>query len=334
MLAKEIELEKVKAEHASATPYSSSTTDVKAKIPKLPPFNEQRDNMDAYLKRFERFAESAGWDHDRWATNLSALLQGTALDVYSRLSSTEAVDYDILRESLLKRFQLTEEGFRLKFRKSTPEKGETASQFATRINNYLTRWMDLGKVDETYEGIRDLFLREQFMNSVHKNLQVFLKEHKVKSVHEMAELAEQYHEAHGSLSEMNTPKSEVEVDNLSSSNNQTVLRDRDHKAYPTKERFCYFCHSSGHYVRDCPKKMNSRPKTAGLVDRGRGRCSSGWNISGRGRGRYQNESSDWSGKNISSTDDTSPKSAVSCILPEEGTHECCFIDNKVVKVWA
>ena len=64
MLAKEIELEKVKAEHASSTPYSSSTTYVKAKIPKLPPFNEQRDNMDAYLKRFERFAESAGWNRD------------------------------------------------------------------------------------------------------------------------------------------------------------------------------------------------------------------------------------------------------------------------------
>ena len=75
--------------------------------------------------------------------------------------------------------------------------------------------------------------------------------------------------------------------------------------------------------------MNSRPKTAGLVDRGRGRGSSGWNISGRGRGHYQNESSDWSGKNNRSTDDNSPKSAASCILPEEGTHECCFIDNKV-----
>ena len=173
MLAKEIELEKFKEELASATLYSSSTTDVKAKIPKLPPFNDQRDNMDAYLKRFERFAKSADWDHDSWAANLSALLQGTALDVYSRLSGIEAINYEILRESLLKRFQLTEEGFRLKFRKSTPEKGETASQFATRINNYLTRLMDLAMVDETYEGIRDLFLREQFMNSVNKNLQVF-----------------------------------------------------------------------------------------------------------------------------------------------------------------
>ena len=65
--------------------------------------------------------------------------------------------------------------------------------------------MDLAKVEKTYEGIRDLFLREQFMNSVNKNLQVFLKEHKVKSIAEMAELAEQYHTARGSFSEMNTP---------------------------------------------------------------------------------------------------------------------------------
>lgn len=61
--------------------------------------------MDAYLKRFEGFAESAEWDRSCWAINLSALLQGTALDVYSRLSSSEALDYGIL----LKRFHFTEE---------------------------------------------------------------------------------------------------------------------------------------------------------------------------------------------------------------------------------
>ena len=111
------------------------------------------------------------------------------------------------------------------------------------------------------------------MNSVNKSLQVFLKEHKVKSIAEMAELAEQYHEAHGSFSQTNTPK--LEVDYVSSSANQTVPRDLDHKAYTTKERFCYLCHSSDHFIRTCPKKMNSRPKTVGVVDRGRGKGSSG-----------------------------------------------------------
>ena len=95
--------------------------------------------MDAYLKRFERFATSAEWPKKEWATNLSALLQGKALDVYSRLFSTEALDYDKLCEALLKHYQLTEEGFRQKFRTSKQESGETAGQFAVRLSNYLSR---------------------------------------------------------------------------------------------------------------------------------------------------------------------------------------------------
>ena len=72
--------------------------------------------------------------------------------------------------------------------------------------------MDLAKRDEIYVGIRDLFVCEQFMNSVNKNLQVFLKEHKVKSIAVMEEVAKQYHKAHDSFSETNAPKSEVDYD--------------------------------------------------------------------------------------------------------------------------
>ena len=70
---------------------SSSQKDIikhqngRAKIPKRPPFNEKSDNMDAYLKRFERFAENAWWNKENWAKNLSALVQGKAFKVYSRL---------------------------------------------------------------------------------------------------------------------------------------------------------------------------------------------------------------------------------------------------------
>lgn len=119
--------------------------------------------MDAYLKRFERFAEYVGWEKSNWATNLSALMQGKALDVYSRLSPTDSLNYDKLKDALLKRFQLTEEGFRSKFRSSKPEVGETSSQFVVRLKDYLSSWMDLAKVTQDYDGLRDLILREQFM---------------------------------------------------------------------------------------------------------------------------------------------------------------------------
>ena len=80
------------------------------------------------------------------------MLQGKALDVYSRLSSVDAVNYDALKDALLTRYQLTEEGFRVKFRTSRQESGETASQFVVRLSNYLSRWMELGKVSEDFGG--------------------------------------------------------------------------------------------------------------------------------------------------------------------------------------
>ena len=101
--------------------------------------------MDAYLKRFEKFANNAKWPAEEWATNLSTLLQGKALEVYSRLSTEDANDHEKLCEALLKRYQLTEEGFRQKFRNSKQEIGETAGQFVIRLSNYLVRYMELEK---------------------------------------------------------------------------------------------------------------------------------------------------------------------------------------------
>lgn len=109
------------------------------------------------------------------AINLSALLTGKALEVYFRLTSAEADEYDTVKDSLLKRYQLTEEGFRQTFRDSKPEKGDTSSQFVSRLQSYLGRWMKLGNVAETFEGIKDLFLREQFLEVCNKNLTLFLK---------------------------------------------------------------------------------------------------------------------------------------------------------------
>ena len=87
ILEKQIELEKVNK--LGVTGMGDKSQEVKAEIPKLPPFNEVRDSLDAYLKRFERFAVNAVWDRNEWATSLSTLVQGKALDVYSRLSPSE-----------------------------------------------------------------------------------------------------------------------------------------------------------------------------------------------------------------------------------------------------
>ena len=51
-----------------------------------------------------------------WASYLSALLKGRALNVYDRLSTEDEADYDKLKDTLLKNFDMTERGFKKKFR--------------------------------------------------------------------------------------------------------------------------------------------------------------------------------------------------------------------------
>ena len=202
--------------------------------------------MDSDLKSFERFAENAGWDKSNWATSLSALIQDKALDVYSRLSPTDSLNYDKLKDALLKRFQLTEEGFRSKFRSSRPEVGETRPQFVVRLDDYLNRWMDMANVSKDFDGLKDLVLQEQFMQSSNKNLQVSLKERKVKSVVEIAEIAEQYNEAHG-ISDSNHPK--IQSFTADSRNNKPERKESKPKYVESeKGRYCFYCKSPCHYM--------------------------------------------------------------------------------------
>ena len=70
---------------------------------------------------------------------LSALLKGRALEVYSRLPVKEAQNYDLLKEALMKRFNLTEEGFKQKFRTTKHETNEASLQFISRLENYSMR---------------------------------------------------------------------------------------------------------------------------------------------------------------------------------------------------
>ena len=169
MLEMQIRLETLKHEsmitHETAANTSSQTPTprIKAKAPKLPPFDELKDDLDAYIQRFERYAISQDWERDEWAINLSAFLKGKALDVYSRLAVEDATKYDSLKDALLKRFHLTAIGFRQKFREIRAEKGETAPQFVARLDCTLTRWIEMDKTIKTYDGLKDLILREQFL---------------------------------------------------------------------------------------------------------------------------------------------------------------------------
>ena len=193
MLEKQIALQQGKAgqdESQTGTPLMH--------IPKvkLPPLQDT-DNVDAYISRFECLAISNKWPKAEWACQFSALLKGKALQVYARMPSEDVSDYDKIILALQKRFQLTEQGYKMKFRTSRPERGETPTQFVAQLSEYFHRWIELSKINKDYKELVDLLLREQFIVSCSMELSTYLKEHRCSSIDHMAELAEAYTEAHG-----------------------------------------------------------------------------------------------------------------------------------------
>ncbi|XP_053400680.1 uncharacterized protein LOC128557380 [Mercenaria mercenaria] len=90
---KEQELERLKRKAdagALGTDKGAEPLSSKTLRPRLPKFEESKDDMDAYLERFERFTKTQGWKEETWAVSLSSLLTGKCLDVYTRMPPDQA----------------------------------------------------------------------------------------------------------------------------------------------------------------------------------------------------------------------------------------------------
>ena len=262
------ELERLEAQKALTQPRET----IKAKAPKIPAFNEGKDEMDSYLLRFERYATAQKWEPDTWATGLSALLQGKALDVYALMPKEDALNYDKLKVALLKRYELTEEGFKRKYKKCRPENGETFQQFTTRMKSYFTRWIDMASIEKSYEGLQDLILREQLTFICNRDLELFLREREPKSLEQASKLADQYKEARYvdivSLTYKNNERSRSRSNSESRSRSPiTRSPNQGNQGYPRVR--CYNC-GGPHVRRFCPQLKQGIMK-AGAVDYRRSR---------------------------------------------------------------
>ncbi|CAG2216072.1 unnamed protein product [Mytilus edulis] len=240
-----------------------------SKVPKLPPFEEGTDDMDAYLRRYERYAISQKWDKSIWATHLSALLKGNALNVYALLPSDQALDYDALKTCLLKRYNMTEDGFKQKFRSCRPEFGETFQQFSVRLGSYFSRWIDMSNVLKTFDGLYDLMLRDQFLHICNNEVMLFLKERVPKSIDDMTRYADQFKEARRvnivSLTNQTQKGKPQPSQKPNNARNQEPPKqsDRDRNrhtgGYGGGNRFdrkCFKCNKSDHLISNCPLLKN------------------------------------------------------------------------------
>ena len=241
---------------------NANGTDNRPRQPKLPPFIDGVDQLDGYLTRFETFARISKWPESDWAVSLSALLSGRALEVYSRMPYEDALVYQKVKEVLLKRYNLTEEGYRNLFRKSKPQADESPSIFIGRIRSYLSKWIILSDIDKTFDGLRDLIVKEQFMAVCPEDLVIYLRERNNDTLEEVARVAELFLEARnrsfnyspgatqngdGVGDDMYGRKVEGQQTRLGQRKWQSRAEERSRS-----DIHCFVCHRVGHIARYCP----------------------------------------------------------------------------------
>ena len=159
------------------------------------PYFEEKDDLETYLRQFERVAKLQNWPEEEWATRLGTLLKGKAREVYTRLSDEDATDFRILRSALLQRFCITAEEYRRKFRTTRKNHDESQREFAVRQQLYFDRWRELSEKNETFEDVRDLLLQEQFLQNAPTELITFVRDRKPKNMVEVIEHAQTYEES-------------------------------------------------------------------------------------------------------------------------------------------
>ena len=228
------ELDLIRMQLAAAPTREDSRYGVK-KSPKLPCFADGQDSIDCYLQRFERFARSNEWPEEDWATSLSALLSGKALEVYSRLSDEDATNYAYLKAALLERYNLNEEGYRQKLRKSKPEEGESPEQYMHRLKSYLNKWITASGVEANFENLVDIIIREQFTENAPGDLKIFIQEREPQNLKDMASVADKFLKAHSKQLHETMVNSKTSD---ASSKIQEPLQ-------------CHNCKKFGHFARNC-----------------------------------------------------------------------------------
>ena len=219
-------------------------------IIELPCFDEENDKIDSYLRHFERVASYEGWDIASYPMYLNTLLTGKAREVYCRLPLALANDYRYLKKALLAKYQLTVDDYRRKFFSVKQVNGENCTNLCGDLEFNLDQWLELSNVEKTFEGLRELLLREQFLYSCKKDMALFLKVRAPVDQKSMLDLAINYERAHKYVGY-------EEAQPVSNQGGMRKCSNIPRYRHPQSNRH-YTCKKVGHRANEC-RQTNNKP---------------------------------------------------------------------------
>lgn len=259
-------VEGVHLQGVAATRRAENDRDVS--VPKL----TEKDDIVSYLTMFERLMVAYEVKREKWVFKLAAHLVGKAQEAYAALSIEDARDYVKVKEAILRRFDITEESYRQRFRAAKKRTEESNRELVARLNDLAGKWM---KSFETREDLLDQVVLEQFLRTLPEEVRVFVRERRLKSSADASKFADDYLQARKEESDRETRKKDGDksgrqclrcgkpghlkpdchVKLVKPQEQEKEQRSTSKYEYPKrnlKDIECFNCHKKGHYSLSCP----------------------------------------------------------------------------------
>lgn len=226
----------------------------------LPRFNEK--NLDVFFSLFESVAEDRGWNDAERTVLLQSVFEGRAQEAYISLSATSRKDYKIVKDAVLKAYELVPEAYRRRFRGWKKAERQTHVEVVPELMTHFNRWCDSLGI-ESFESLCDLIILEQFKNIIPERIVTYINEQKVKTAAEAAVLADEFVLIHKNTGVF---QRDHYFENL---DRPTLLKAEYRpirKIDPNS--ICRYCLEKGHWKKECPVlkgKYKAGTKAVGLA---------------------------------------------------------------------
>lgn len=207
---------------------------------KLPTFNDNQDDINSFLLRFERIAELYQWKRSGYHIYLGSVLRSHVLKVYISLPN-DVNNYEKVKDVLLRAYSVDADSFRRKFRVSKCGDKESFAQLVVRMIQYFERRLFLSDVVKDHDSLFDFLVREQLLINCNPDLRAFPKERGFKNSIGIAETADKWKSAHNHyLTKSSKPPQTIK-------SSQPTPKDRNNTL-----EFSHGCGKPGHWRPDCP----------------------------------------------------------------------------------
>ena len=197
------------------------------------------DDIEAYLTTFERMMKAFEVKREKWVFKLAPQLTGKAQQAFAAMNPENTAE---VKKAILRRYDISEETYRQRFRTAKKAEGEAYLELATRLRDLLEKWT---ASCTTLEALKEKIVVEQLLEMMPRDLRIWINNRKPTTGEEAGKLADSY--IHSRRLESQEPSRET---NRSSSESEVTRR-------------CHYCKKKGHLAKECRKAIADKANESG-----------------------------------------------------------------------